>query len=130
MNSRGILTCFPLFTISVAFLLLTSTEIALGQWSVPDELRAAMSVLDEEQTEFISSGDVLKFIPERQLEHELATRDAEGLGSFVNDLMSLATLMAYDPERDMGAAPLNLNSYGFHGNSIRTPAPLRESHRN
>jgi agmatinase len=128
MNLRGILTHFALLTLSLA-LLLPPFESALGQWSVPDELRAQVSVLNDEQIEFITSGAVLDFIPERQLEHELATRDADSLRGFVDDLMSLAAQMAYDPERDMGAAPLNLHSDGFNGHSVTTPAPLRDLKR-
>jgi agmatinase len=109
-------------------MLLLSSEGALGQWSIPDDLRPKASVLNDEQIEFITSGAILEFIPERQLEHELATRDPEGLRSFINDLMSLADQMGYDPERDMGAAPLNLTSKSFNG-SLPTPAPLRDRKR-
>jgi len=49
-----------------------------------------VNTLNDEQIEFITSGAVLKFIPERQLEHELATRDADSLRTLVNDLMSVA----------------------------------------
>lgn len=127
MKPRSIFAHCPLVAISLA-LLLSPFASALGQLSIPDELRAAMSVLDEEQTEFITSGDVLKFIPERQLEHELATRDADSLRNFVNDVMSLAAQMTYDPERDMGAVPLNLTTRNFN-EGISTPAPLRDFKR-
>ena len=128
MNSQGILTRCVLVTLFLA-LLLPPFESAHGQWSVPDELRAAMSVLNDEQTEFITSGDIVQFAPQRQLEHELATRDADGLRSFVDDLMSLAREMAYDPERDMGAVPLNLAARYFNGGTLPTPAPLRDLKR-
>ena len=113
MNSQSILTRCALVTLFLA-LLLSPFDTALGQWSVSDELRAQVSVLNDEQTEFITSGAILEFIPERQLEHELATRDADSLRSFVDDLMSFAAEMSYDPERDMGAAPLNLNARFFN----------------
>ena len=128
MNAHGIFTCYALGTLLVT-LLLSPIESALGQWSIPDELRAAMSVLNDEQTGFITSGDVLQFIPQRQLEHELATRDAVGLRTFLDYLMSLAREMAYDPERDMGAAPLNLTSREFNSGTLPTPAPLRDLKR-
>ena len=67
MTPRSILKRSALITLSL-ILLLPPFESALGQWSAPDELRAAMDVLNDEQTEFVTSGDVLKFIPERQLE--------------------------------------------------------------
>jgi agmatinase len=105
-------------------------ESALGQWPVPDELRASASTLNEQQLNFITSGAALDFVPERQLEHELATRDANSLRKFVDDLMALAAEMNYDPERDMGAAPLNLKSRWFNGwAGLPTPAPLRRHQR-
>ncbi len=128
MNSRGILTRCVLVTLFLA-LLLPPFESAHGQWSVPDELRAAASVLNDEQIEFITSGAILDFIPERQLEHELASRDADGLRTFVDDLISFAAEMSYDPERDMGAVPLNLASRIFNRSTLPTPAPLRELKR-
>lgn len=128
MNSQGTLTRYAVATL---FLVLLSPPLkcANAQWSVPDELRAAVDALNDEQAEFITSGAVLDFIPQRQLEHELSTRDANSLRSFVDDLRSLAAQMSYDPERDMGAAPLNLNSVDFNYTGMPTPAPLREFER-
>jgi arginase family enzyme len=128
MNSRGILARPALVTLVLA-LLLSPFGGTAAQWSIPDELRAQASVLNDEQVEFISSGAALEFIPQRQLEHELATRDAEGLRSLVDDLMSLAEEMRYDPDRDMGAEPLNLASKFFNGYTLPTPAALRELER-
>lgn len=119
---------FVLFT-CVAILVLAPFESAFAEWSIPGELQAAASVLNDEQTTFITSGEALKFVPERQLEHELATRNADNLRRFVDDLMSLAAQMAYDQERDMGAAPLNLNATDFNYTGMPTPAPLREFKR-
>ena len=104
-------------------------EFALAQWTPPEALRAAVASLDTQQTEFLQSGQVLKFVSRRQLEHEVGTRDAASLRIFVDDLMSLAAQMAYDPERDMGAAPLNLDASGFHQTGMPTPAPLRDFKR-
>lgn len=128
MNTRGIRPrCARL--VLVLALLLPPFESVFGQWTVPDELRAAVSALNEEQAEFITSGAAIEFMPERQLEHELATRDADSLRALVDDLMALAEQMGYDPERDMGAIPLNLTVKDFnHG--LPTPAPLRELRRN
>jgi agmatinase len=110
-------------------LLLLPFERAVAQWSIPDELRARASVLNDEQLEFIASGAALEFMPQRQLEHELATRDADRLRTLVGDLMSLAEEMGYDPDRDMGAAPLNLASKEFNANTLLTPELLREIKR-
>ena len=109
-------------------ILLLSVENALGQWSVPDALQAQASVLNDEQLEFLTSGAILKYLPERQLEHELATRDADSLRSLVDDLMSLADKMGCDPAQDMGAAPLNLTSKTFNA-AMPTPATLRDFER-
>ena len=43
--------------------------------------------------------------------------------------MSVADEMRYDPERDMGATPLNLASKRFNRGKLPTPAPLRELQR-
>ena len=127
MNSRGRSRRFVLaLTGSLALL---PGQQALGQWSVPDELQSSLGALTAEQAEFITSGAALEFIPERQLEHELATRDDDGLRRLVDDLKALAAQMAYDPERDMGAAPLNLHAEFFNGPALATPAPLRELER-
>jgi agmatinase len=128
MSTRCILARCGLVTLASAFLL-APHESALAQWSIPDELGAQASVLNDEQLEFITSGAVLKFIPEQQLEHELATRDAGGLQALVNALMSVSDEMGYDPERDMGATPLNTASKRFNRHTLPTPAPLRELER-
>jgi agmatinase len=109
--------------------LLIACGPALAQWVVPDELQAAVDTLNGEQAAFVTSGSALDFIPERQLKHELASRDADGLRRFINDLMAVATEMTYDPERDMGAAPLNLTAPAFNRGTVVTPAPLRRMER-
>ncbi len=116
--------------IALAFaLVLVLQQSAHGQWRVPEALQAQAGVLSEEQLEFLTSGAVLEYLPERQLEHELATRDADSLRGMVEDIMALARQMGYDPERDMGAAPLNLTSEYFNRRTLPTPEPLRELKR-
>jgi len=117
---------FPAFLVVVALLL--SVDPAFGEWSIPEELRDKARALDEEQLEFVTSGAAIKIIPERQLEHELETRDAAGLRSLINDLMAVANQMGYSSERDMGAAPLNLTTKRFN-RPIPTPAELRDFER-
>jgi len=92
--------------------------------NAPDKL----GDLSEAEREFITSGAVLDYIPRAQLEHELSVRDTPGLQALLADLMSLAEQMRYDPQRDMGAAPLNLASKRFNGPQA-TAAPLRETKR-
>lgn len=127
MTPRRFLTNGTLQTVCSA-LLLFSAESALGQWSIPEALQSQASELTDTQLEFITSGEILNYIPERQLEHELTTRDADSLRSLMDDLISLAGQMGYDPERDMGAAPLNLTSRIFNG-LIPTPPLLRDFER-
>jgi agmatinase len=127
MNPPGILMRCAAATFLLA--LLAPFESALGQWSIPEELQTQTSTLNNEQMEFITSGAVLKFIPQRQLEHELATRDSGSLQTLLNDLMSLSDEMGYDPNRDMGATPLNIASRRFNRGKLPTPEPLRELER-
>jgi arginase family enzyme len=118
---------------ALAILLLASPLMpfanAHARWTVPDELLEQVGTLSDEQAEFITSGAALRFMPEQQLEHELATRDATSLQTLVSELMSLSAEMGYDPERDMGATPLNLASKRFNSGTLPTPAPLREIKR-
>jgi hypothetical protein len=92
-------------------------------------LQPQVGALNDEQIEFITSGAALKFIPQQQLEHELGTRGADSLQTFVSALMSLSDEMGYDPERDMGATPLNIASKRFNKGKLPTPAPLRDLER-
>lgn len=128
MNAVRIFSRYILVTLVLA-LLFGPANRAHGQWSIPDELQIQANTLNSEQIEFITSGAILEFIPERQLEHELETRSADDLRKFVDDLMSFAARMHYDPTRDMGAAPLNLESRTFVRGGIPTPAPLRKMQR-
>ena len=110
-------------------MLIVFPALAFGQWDVPDQLRAAMETLDDAQTEFITSGEILEYIPERQLEHVLETRPPQQLQRFINDLMAFAESMAYDASEDMGGAPLNLETPRFHSSGVPTPGPLRDFER-
>ena len=126
-SSDNLMRCSLAVLLIVA--LVTPFKGSYAEWTVPVELLERVESLSAEQAEFITSGEVLKFIPEQQLEHELATRDASDLAALVSDLISLAEEMGYDPNRDMGATPLNLASRRFNGGRLPTPAPLRELDR-
>lgn len=110
-------------------MLLAAQGVVANDWELPRELIDEVAVLDLEQQQFVNSGAALEFMPLRQLEHEIATRDAESLVTFVNDLMQVAAQMGYDPTRDMGAMPLNLTSRSFNGRTIITPEILRKHKR-
>lgn len=128
MNLHGTLMRAVLVTLLLVFLL-SPVEKADGQWAIPEDLQAQANVLDDAQVEFILSGEVLDYIPEQQLKHELAVRDAGSLQTLISALMSLSDEMSYDPERDMGATPLNVASRRFNTGTLPTPAPLREIKR-
>ena len=101
---------------------------ALGDWPVPEELQPRVDALSDTQRSFVNSGAAIDVIPERQLEHELATRDAASMGQLLDDLMAVAAQMGYSPDRDMGAAPLNLTSKNWVW-ATPTPPALRELQR-
>lgn len=109
-------------------LLLLTAQAAIAEWPVPDELQDKVESLSAEQREFIVSGAALDIVPERQLIHELTTRDGDGLARLIDDLLAVAEQMGYSPERDMGAAPLNLTTKRFV-RAVRTPPALRKMKR-
>lgn len=118
MNSNRLLIAASL---TLAFLLPTPVH---ARENAGDKLNR----LPEAEREFVTSGTVFEYIPRAQLEHELSVRDTPSLQSLLADLMALAEQMRYDPERDMGAAPLNLASKRFNP-SQPTAAPLRKVQR-
>lgn len=112
----------------VLALLALPVAAALGAWTVPAELQPNVDALNEAQRVFITSGAAIDIIPERQLMHELKTRDARGMAKLLDDLMAVAEQMGYSAERDMGAAPLNLTTKNWVW-ATPTPAALRETRR-
>lgn len=107
---------------------LITSAAAAAEWELPRALRDTVNRLDPEQRAFITSGAALDYLPARQLEHELTTRDAASIRTLVGDLMAVAAEMGYDPARHMGAMPLNLTTDRFNL-SGPTPAPLRDFER-
>jgi len=97
-------------------------------WQLPENLTAKVQLLSAEQQVFIYSGAFMDFIPAQQLEHELAMRDAGDLATMFADLMAVAEQMGYDPERDMGAMPLNTTANDFNSGIILPPL-LRDETR-
>lgn len=109
-------------------LLVLASQGAAADWTVPGELQARVEALGAARRAFIESGAAIQVVPERQLIHELTVRDEDELASLVDDLMVVAGEMGYSPERDMGAAPLNLTSKRF-SSAVTTPAALRKMKR-
>lgn len=113
----------------VLALVLASQVFADDGWSFPEEFRDKLSGLDNRQRAFVTGGAILDYMPERQLHHELETRKADALARMIADVMAVAEQMGYDPERDMGAMPLNATSDRFNADFVRTPEALRELER-
>jgi agmatinase len=111
-----------------AILFALPAAAAQADWSVPEELAEKVAGLSADRRHFIESGAAVELLPERQLLHELANRDPDDLGVFIDDLMIVAARMGYDPKRDMGAAPLNLTTRRFH-RGVATHPELREMER-
>jgi agmatinase len=98
-------------------------------WQVPDELFGKLDALDPAQLEFINSGAILDYLPANQLTHELSTRQTDAFAALVNELMAVAEEMGYDPQRDMGAMPLNTASEGYNRGLVPTPPELAKRQR-
>lgn len=128
MNDRQATPRYMLIALAASLLML-SFGSAFAEWPVPDAVQARFDELTAEQQEFVSSGAIISLIPGRQLEHEFATRDAESLQALIGDLMTIAAGLRYNPERDMGAAPLNLASERFNVRARLTPEALRDFER-
>ncbi|MGB5491278.1 MAG: arginase family protein [Woeseiaceae bacterium] len=109
-------------------LLVFPVSAALSDWSVPEKLSDKVDALNAAQRSFITSGAAINIVPERQLEHELATRKPESLKKLIDELMAVAEQMGYLPKRDMGAAPLNLTTDEFRWRVV-TPPELRDMKR-
>jgi arginase family enzyme len=111
-------------SIILMFIIIPMAVPHANQWSLPKDLANKVSKLQPEQQAFITSGEALNFLPERQLIHEINNRSSDSMQALVDDLMAAAVEMSYDPTRDMGAMPLNLTTQRFNPNIV-TPAPLR-----
>lgn len=128
MNAREIRArCVA--TLGGALLFVMASSAMAAEWRLPRELNDKLAGLDPAQRQFVVSGAILDVAPARQVEHELVSRDAAGIGVLVDELMAVAEQMGYDPARDMGAIPLNLTTKEFNRGTVPTPAPLREHKR-
>ena len=108
--------------------LLVCSSLSAQDWQLPDELTDKLEGMSPSQQSFISSGDFLTYMPARQMELELANRDTADMQALGADLMAVAAEMGYDPQRDMGAIPLNLTANGFNMGIIPPPI-LRDDTR-
>jgi arginase family enzyme len=126
---RALRTAVALVSLGASALLSTPSLLAADTgWQAPAALAPKLDALSAEQRSFLESGAFLQFMPARQLELTLETRDAAALSTMVNSLMAVAAEMSYDASRDMGAIPLNLNSQDFNRGVI-PPPELRKKKR-
>jgi len=130
------MTDHPLLRISaITTRLLLCSAIALttscvsaaeSGWQVPSTLSDKVLALDANQQAFITSGDFIQYMPARQMAFELNNRDTAAMAGLLNDLLAVAGEMGYDPQRDMGAMPLNLSSSNFNFGVILPPILRKE----
>lgn len=107
-------------------LALSGPATAAETWQLPAALDSKLEGLEPAQRSFIVNGDFRQFMPARQMEFELANRDSDRILALITDLMSVAGEMGYEPNRDMGAMPLNLHSRTFNNNVILPPILRKE----
>lgn len=119
---------FPLLsTLAACVLLCSGLASAAEDWQLPDALSSKLESLPANERNFVTNGSFLPFMPARQMELELANRDAASVQTLITDLMAVAGEMGYDPARDMGAMPLNLTANAF--NTVVLPPILRDDKR-
>lgn len=114
-------------TLAASALFCSGLVSAAEDWQLPDALNSKLASLAGNERNFVTNGSFLPFMPARQMELELANRDAASIQTLITDLMAVAGEMGYDPTRDMGAMPLNLTANGF--NTVMIPAILRDDKR-
>lgn len=129
MLSRSVHSRLRGRAVLLAALLGAAQGSAEETWQLPAALEGRLAGLEHAERAFVTSGAVLEFLPARQLEHELATRDPEAIATLVADLMALAREMGFDAETDAGRLPLNIESEGFNGHTVLQPEALAERTR-
>jgi arginase family enzyme len=117
-----------LTALAACVLLCSNLASAAEDWQLPDELGSKLQGLRANERSFVTNGSFLEFMSARQMELELANRDAASVQSLITDLIAVAEEMGYDPSRDMGAMPLNIKATGFN-NGILLPPILRDDTR-
>lgn len=112
-------------------LFISSTAIwaADSDWELPEALNEKIQMLDAVQRDFITSGDFMDFMPARQLELELANRDADSIAAMMAGLLGVAENMGYNPARDMGGIPLNTTTKRGFNMTMPPPPILRDDNR-
>lgn len=117
LSGRFALTAILLFVFSVA--------VVKAQVVTPD-----LSALSVEQREFVNGDAALKVVWSRdRLMQELARRSPEQMRRYVSDMMAAFAELAYQPDADMAAIPLNRDADNFGGRTTVKPAALWEYRR-
>lgn len=89
----------------------------------PASITQKFSELTAEQQAFLAGDQALRIFNQRQLTEAFESRTPTQIASYVSDLMSVISALAYDADNDMGAIPLNKEATNFN-NLIRQPAAL------
>lgn len=84
--------------------------------------------LSAEQRSFLAGDEPLRIMNVRQLTQAFESRSAAQIAVYVSDLMDVVAAMAFDPDTDMAAIPLNKEATNFN-NLIREPEALWQIRR-
>lgn len=111
--------------LTLGAVLLSGQAIAVD---FPAEVSQKFSELSAVQRSFLASDEPLRVANQRQLTEAFESRTPSQIATYVSDLMAVIDALAFNPESDMGAIPLNAEATTFN-NLIREPEALWEIRR-
>lgn len=94
----------------------------------PPAVSQKFTGLTAAQQSFLASDEPLRILNARQLTEAFESRTPEQIATYVSDLMEVIASLAFNPDTDMGAIPLNSEATTFN-NLIREPEALWEIRR-
>lgn len=98
--------------------------------TLPAGLNEQLSLLTSAEREFLLGDEVLLILPSRiRLISELQRRSPEQVQRYVQDMMAAVQALAYRPDEDMDAIPLNREAPNFNNWKVLRPDALRERRR-
>ncbi len=98
--------------------------------TLPSTLNNHLALLTSEQRAFLVSDEALLIVPSRlRLINELERRSPEQAQGYVSDMMAAVEALAYRPDQDMDAIPLNREAPNFNNWKVLRPDALRERQR-
>lgn len=110
-------------------LLCGATHVVSAQESFGPDIESRLSGLSEEQMAFLDSEAPLRVVPSREkLALALSLKSSDQIAEYVDDMMAAVDALAFDPETDMEAMPLNPDARVFN-RLVREPPALWEIRR-